>query len=59
MSNTMRKFYDVEHDEVISLAELMEEFAEKSEDEREEYCGNFWNWLRECTGKNGTLEEIA
>ena len=59
MSSTIRKFYDVENDEVLSLEELREEFSAKEDYEKEEYFGNFWLWLKECTGKNGTLEEIA
>jgi len=59
MGSTIRKFYDVENDEVLSLEELKEEFSGKDEEEKEEYSGNFWLWLKECTSKNGTLEEIA
>lgn len=59
MSSTIRKFYDVEHDEILTLEELQDEFSAKDEEEKEEFAGNFWLWLQECTGKNGTLEAIA
>lgn len=59
MGITIRKFYDVEHDEVLTLEELQDEFDAKDEEEKEEFAGNFWAWLQECTGKNGTLEAIA
>jgi len=55
-----RKFYDIEHEEVLTLDELKESFMEDlTEDERENYGGNFWKYLEECTGKNGTLEELV
>ena len=58
MSN--RKFYDLEHDEVLTLDELKNSFLENlTEDERDEDGGNFWKYLEECTGKNGTLEELV
>ena len=59
MSSTIRKFYDAEHDDVLTLEELKESFVnDLTEDEREEYSGNFWLYLSACTSKNGILEEI-
>ena len=59
MSSTIRKFYDVEHDNVLTLDELEYSFKnDLTDDEREEYLGNFWLYLNVCTSKNGTLEEI-
>lgn len=55
-----RKFYDVERDEVYTLEELKDSFKnDLTEEEREEYNGNFWLYLKECTSKNGTLEELT
>jgi hypothetical protein len=55
-----RKFYDVEHDEILTLDELKISFKEDlTEEERDEFGGNFWKYLEECTGKNGTLEELV
>lgn len=59
MSSTIRKFYDVEHDNVLTLDELEYSFKnDLTDEEREEYLGNFWFYLNACTSKNGTLEEI-
>ena len=53
----MRKFYDVEHDEIFTEEQLSAFYA-KGEGDRELYP-TFEIWLREITGQNGTLEEIA
>ncbi len=59
MSSTIRKFYDVEHDDVLTLDELEYSFKnDLTDEEREEYLGNFWLYLNACISKNGTLEEI-
>lgn len=54
----MRKFYDTESGEIITLEELESAYrADLTEEERSEY-GSFTRWLEEITGKNGTLEEV-
>ena len=51
------KFYDIETEEVITLAELEEEFNRlKAEHETE--TENFSDYIINCTSKNGTLEII-
>jgi len=54
----MRKFYDNETREILTLDDLQSEWLEKEEWERYEYAG-FWEWLACCMWwNNGTLEEI-
>ena len=43
-----RKFYDGEHDEILTLDELKISFKEDlTEEERDEFGGNFWKYLEE------------
>ena len=59
----MRKFYDLEHDRVWTEDELQKEYkrllAEDFTDEEKEIYSEFNYWLQCCTGKNGSLDEIA
>ena len=59
----MRKFYDLEHDRVWTEDELQKEhkrlLAEDFTDEEKEIYSEFNYWLQCCTGKNGSLDEIA
>lgn len=53
----MRKFKDIETGEIITIAELEAEYNElyaTGETETETFSG----YLKNCTSKNGTLEEI-
>ena len=53
----MRKFKDTETGEIITIAELEEEYTElfaTGETETE----NFKDYLHNCLSKNGTLEEV-
>lgn len=54
----MRKFYDTEHDKVITLEELQAEFEDlKASGDTE--SETFEQYLSNCmTYNNGTLEEI-
>lgn len=56
-SSTERKFYDTEHDEVITLSQLKEEYEELSANGETE-AETFKDYLSNCLDKNGTLEEI-
>lgn len=54
----MRRFLDIETEEVITIAELEKEYNilfATGETETD----NFTDYLRNCLSKNGTLEEIA
>lgn len=54
-----RRFYDIEHDTILTLEDLKDSFMEDlTDDDRENYRGNFWLYLAACTGKNGILEEL-
>lgn len=49
------KFYDLEHDVIISEEELKEEFIDLFSSGGTD-CRTFAEYVRSCTGKNGTLE---
>lgn len=53
----MRKFYDLEHEEIFTEDQLSAFYAQREGDH--ELYPTFESWLKEITGKNGTLEEIA
>lgn len=53
----MKTFYDIETETIITESELMESFEALRED-GETDCETFAEYVRECTGKNGSLEEI-
>ena len=53
----MRKFYDTETGNIISEDELLTEWVTLYAT-GETDCNTFLTYVRECTSKNGTLEEI-
>lgn len=53
----MRRFKDIETNEVITIEELEKEYNELFENEETE-TDNFEDYLHNCLSKNGTLEEI-
>ena len=53
----MRTFHDIENDVIITEAELQAEYEELWQND-ETCCESFEVYVRECTGKNGTLEVI-
>ena len=54
----MRKFRDTNTGEIITEEELRKEFEELKKEAPEEYDYSFGNYIRNCTDKNGTLEEV-
>jgi hypothetical protein len=52
----VRVFKDTENGELFNSFILLEEFNALPPDERENI--GFYQWLRNCTNKNGFLEEI-
>lgn len=54
----MRKFRDINTGETITEEELRKEFEELKKETPEEYNYSFGNYIRNCTDKDGTLEEI-
>lgn len=55
----MRFFYDTEADTVLTLAEVKECFEMHVAETPEEFENwTFADYIREVTGKNGTLEEV-
>lgn len=52
-----RKFYDTETETIITEDELLTEWATLYATGETE-CNTFLTYVRECTSKNGTLEEI-
>ena len=53
----MRTFYDVENEVIITEAELRTSYEELRRNDETD-CASFEVYVRECTGKNGTLEVI-
>ena len=53
----MRTFYDIENNVTITEAELQASYEELRRNEETD-CESFEVYVRECTGKNGALEEI-
>ena len=54
----MKKYKDIEHNIIITENELKVSFEELKRAESDEYNYSFDEYIKECTGKNGTLEEI-
>lgn len=53
----MRRFKDIETGEILTISELEKEYNElynANETETE----NFFDYLKNCLSKNGTLEQI-
>ena len=54
----MRKFRDLEFDIIVTEGELLRTFKHLQREQPDEYNYSFENYIRNCTDKNGTLEEI-
>ena len=54
----MRKFRNTNTGEIITEEELRKEFEKLKKETPEEYDYSFGNYIRNCTDKNGTLEEV-
>lgn len=54
----MKKYKDIESGDIITEAELQAEFAEMQAENPDEYNYTFPEYIRNCTAKNGFLEEI-
>lgn len=54
----MKKFRDTETGNIITEEELKAEFEELKSGSPEEYNYTFSEYIRNCTAKNGFLEEI-
>lgn len=53
----MKTFYDTEHDAVLTLADLEQEYITLAAAGGTD-CQTFKQYLNEVTGKNGTLEKM-
>ena len=51
------KFWDIDSECVVTEEQLRGEYEELVQSGELEDC-TFWQFLRDCTGKNGTLEVI-
>lgn len=54
----MRKFRDLEFDIIVTEEELLKTFKYLQREQPDEYNYSFENYIRNCTDKDGTLEEI-
>lgn len=54
----MRKFRDLEFDIIVTENDLRRTFEHLQREYPDEYDCSFENYVRNCTDKNGTLEEI-
>ena len=54
----MRKFRDLEFDIIVTEEELLRTFKHLQREQPDEYNYSFENYIRNCTDKNVTLEEI-
>lgn len=54
----MRKFRDLEFDIVVTEEELLRTFRHLQREQPDEYNYSFENYIRNCTDKDGTLDEI-
>ena len=54
----MRKFKDLEFDIIVTEGELLRTFKHLQREQPDEYNYSFENYIRNCTDKDGTLEEI-
>ena len=43
---------------IVMESELYEDFQNMKKEDPEEYGYSFTDYVRECTGKNGTLKQI-
>lgn len=54
----MRKFRDLEFDIIVTEEELLRTFKHLQREQPDEYNYSFENYIRNCTDKDGTLEEV-
>ena len=54
----MKLYRDTENGETLTEAQLKAEFETLKEEEPETYNYNFNEYLKNCTSKNGFLEEL-
>lgn len=54
----MRKFRDLELNIIVAEDDLRRTFEYLQREQPDEYNYSFENYIRNCTGKDGTLEEI-
>lgn len=54
----MRKFRDLEFNIIITEEDLRRTFEHLRREKPDEYNYSFEDYIRNCTGKDGTLEEI-
>lgn len=54
----MKLYIDTETGAIISETDLQEEFTALQAEQPEEYNYSFSAYIRNCTGKNGFLEEV-
>lgn len=53
-----RTFYDIEQQCIVHEWDLLYQFASLKAEQPEEYDYDFSEYLRNCTGKNGTLDYL-
>lgn len=58
-ASAQKLYRDLETGKTITRAELEREFEILRSESPEEYDYSFSRYIMECTGKNGTLEEVA
>ena len=54
----MRKFKDTEFGEIITESALLAEFEALKTEDPDTYDYNFYDYVRNCTSKNGFLMEV-
>ena len=54
----MKLYRDTENGEILTEAQLKEEFEVLKAEEPETYNYTFKEYLKNCTSKNGFLEEV-
>lgn len=55
----IRFFRNIENDEIYSIDTVLRDFEQFREEDPETYDGvNFGQYLNDCLGKNGSLEEV-
>lgn len=54
----MKKYYDIENGEYITLKELIEEYEALQDEDPDTYCYSFYEYLENCLSIDGTLEEV-
>lgn len=54
----MKLFRDTENGNIITEEALLREFTELKQNSPEEYSYSFGEYVKNCTSKNGFLEEV-